>query len=211
MSAAARMPAAAARTAPATPAPAVRRPPLRLVPPAPAATRRRSWVPFVLLVLVLLGASLVGSLLLSTVVAQNSFRLYELSVASSRLDDQEQALRRQVEELEAPGTIASRAAKLGMVPGGDPAFLTVPEGKVLGNPQPGQAPAPPPAAQPAAAQPAAAKPGAAKPGQKPAAAKPGAKPVAAKPAAAPGAAKPAPAPGAAKPAVPAPPAAPAGR
>jgi len=182
MTAAARTPAAVARTTPAAPAPAVRRPPLRLVPPVAAPARRRSLVPFVLLVLVLLGACLVGALLLSTVVAENSFTLYRLSVTSARLDDQEQALRRQVEELEAPGTVAARAAKLGMVPGGDPAFLTVPEGKVLGNPQPGQAPPPP-------------------------AAKPGATPAAAKPPAA----KPPAAPAAAKPAVPAPPAAPAGR
>jgi len=178
----------------------VRRPPLRLVPPVAAPARRRSLVPFVLLVLVLLGACLVGALLLSTVVAENSFTLYRLSVTSARLDDQEQALRRQVEELEAPGTVAARAAKLGMVPGGDPAFLTVPEGKVLGNPQPGQAP-PPPAVKPGA------KPAAAKPAAKPPAAKPGATPAAAKPPAA----KPPAAPAAAKPAVPAPPAAPAGR
>lgn len=116
---------------------------LRLVP------RRRSQAaktPFAVVLVVLLVGGLLGLLLLNTLVAQGSFALHDLSRQGRALQQQEQQLSDQVQALQDPAALASRATKLGMVPGGAPAFLRLPDGRVLGVPTAGQAlpkPAPP--------------------------------------------------------------------
>lgn len=120
-----------------------RKPPvLRLVPQRRSSAAK---MPFVLVVVTILVGGLLGLLLLNTLVAQGSFRLSDLAKTSKGLQLQEQDLTKQVEALEAPAALAARATQLGMVPGGPPAFLKLPEGKVLGQPEPGVAPAPAPA------------------------------------------------------------------
>jgi hypothetical protein len=141
------------------------RPVPRPAAPRPAAHRvgylrlvaaRRSQAakaPFVAVVVLILGAGLLGLLLLNTVLAQDAFRLHALQVEGRALADTEQALQRQVSDVQSPQTLAARAAALGMVPGGPPAFLRLSDGKVLGK----AVPAPASAAVPAApAAPAAA-------------------------------------------------------
>jgi hypothetical protein len=134
---------------------------LRLV-----ATRRSSAAkaPFVAVVVVILGAGLLGLLLLNTVLAQDAFRLHALQVQGHVLADQEQGLQREVERLQSPESLADRATELGMVPGGPPAFLRLSDGAILGTALPGQVapptvvvakPAPKPATKPAATKPAA--------------------------------------------------------
>ena len=88
--------------------------------------------PFVVAVVGLLVAGLLGLLLLNTVVAQNAFRLHDLQQQGRVLGDREQALAKQVQALQAPGAISDRALALGMVPGGVPVFLRLPDGAVLG-------------------------------------------------------------------------------
>lgn len=112
---------------------------LRLV-----AARRSSAAkaPFVVVVVLILVTGLLGLLALNTVLAQDAFRLHALQVSSRVLADREQALQRQVADLQSPQSLAARATRLGMVPGGPPAFLVLPEGKVLGAPEPGAAPLP---------------------------------------------------------------------
>ena len=160
---------------------------LRLVP------QRRSQAaktPFVVVVVAILVGGLLGLLLLNTLVAQDSFALHDLAQKGRALDQQEQDLARQVQAAQAPAALAARATELGMVPGGPPAFLELPSGRVLGQPTPGVAPvasttwtAPKPPAKPAAAKPGATKPAATKPAAtKPAATKPGATKPGAKPA-----------------------------
>lgn len=121
---------------------------LRLV-----ATRRShaARAPFVVVVVALLAAGLLLLLLLNTVLAQDAFRLHALQVQGRQLADQEQALTRQVERLQSPAALASRAVAMGMVPGGPPAFLRLSDGKVIGVARPGQAPPPVVAAQPSPA------------------------------------------------------------
>ena len=96
-----------------------------------------------MLVVTLLASGLLGLLVLHTVLAQDAFRLHALKQDSRALEDQEQVLQREVEALRAPHALATRAAALGMVPAGPPAFLRLPDGAVLGAP----APAPDGAAQ----------------------------------------------------------------
>lgn len=129
---------------------------LRLVP----RTRTRpARVPFVLLVLVLLGVGLVGLLVVNTQLQQGSFVLHELERNLADVRDREAALEREVADLEAPQTLATRASALGMVPNPNPGYLVVSEGRdagVSGDPEP--APTPPPPPQPAASTAATAPP-----------------------------------------------------
>lgn len=127
-----------ARTAARTARPAGRPAYLRLV------TARRSQAakaPFVVVVVGILAAGLLGLLVLNTVLAQDAFALHTLQVQGRTLADQEQALQRDVERLQSAASLAQRASDLGMVPGGPPAFLRLSDGKVLGAPEPGRAPA----------------------------------------------------------------------
>ena len=112
---------------------------LRLV-----AARRSSAArtPFVLVVVLILVTGLLGLLALNTVLAQDAFKLHALQVSSRVLADREQALQRQVADLQSPQSLAARATRLGMVQGGPPAFLRLPDGTVLGAPEPGAAPLP---------------------------------------------------------------------
>ncbi|MGB8651510.1 MAG: hypothetical protein WCD35_12710, partial [Mycobacteriales bacterium] len=122
---------------PVTPGAPRRSSPLRLV------TQRRSSAakaPFVVVVVMLLVGGLLGLLLLNTLVAQDSFALHDLTKQGKALDQREQELGRQVQTLQAPAQLAARATSLGMVPGGPPAFLRLPDGRVLGQPMPGVAP-----------------------------------------------------------------------
>jgi hypothetical protein len=155
MTAAANLPSTS-RTAPASASATPRRPPLMLVqPPAVPAGR----APFVAAVVVLLAAGLLGLLVLNTVLAKDAFRLHTLQVETKALAEREQVLTREVESLRAPGALAARAAALGMVPAGPPAFLRLPDGAVLGAPagpaeglEQAAPAAPPPPASPAPAR-----------------------------------------------------------
>jgi hypothetical protein len=109
---------------------------LKLVP------QRRSQAaktPFAIVLVVLLVGGLLGLLLLNTLVAQDSFTLHDLAKQSRDLQLREQQLAGQVEDAQAPGRLADRATRMGMVPGGPPAFLRLPDGRVLGKPGKGTA------------------------------------------------------------------------
>jgi len=71
-------------------------------------------VPFVLLVLGLLGGSLVCLLVINTTLGAASFRISQLQNKSARLATEEQNLRQQVAAEQAPAAIAQRAYALGM-------------------------------------------------------------------------------------------------
>lgn len=114
--------------------------PLRLVP------QRRSnaaKTPFLVVVVTILVGGLLGLLLLNTLVAQDSFALHDLASQARELEQREQDLGKQVQAHQAPAALAARAAALGMFPGGPPAFLQLPSGKVLGQAMPGVAPVAP--------------------------------------------------------------------
>ena len=71
-------------------------------------------LPFVLLVLALLGGSLVCLLVINTTLGAASFRISQLQKRSASLSTQEQNLRQQVAAEQAPAAIAERAYALGM-------------------------------------------------------------------------------------------------
>ncbi|GAA3493169.1 hypothetical protein GCM10019016_002680 [Streptomyces prasinosporus] len=107
----------------------------RLLPTGRAQAAR---TPFVLLVVLLLGGGLIGLLVLNSALSEGAFRLDDLQRETKNLTDEEQALQRDIDAYSAPDALQRRARELGMVPGGDPAFLG-PDGKVLGVPGPASA------------------------------------------------------------------------
>ncbi|MFI5755314.1 cell division protein FtsL [Streptomyces sp. NPDC051569] len=113
----------------------------RLMPSGSSSAAR---TPFVLLVVLLLGGGLITLLLLNSSLNEGSFRLSELKKRTTDLTDEQQALQRDVDDHSAPDALERRARRLGMVPGGSPAFLNS-DGTVRGVP--GEAEPLPPATQ----------------------------------------------------------------
>ncbi len=141
----------AARPQRSAPRPASR--PLRVVP-------ERSRTPgraFVVLLVAVLAAGLVGLLVLNTAMQRSAFALESLNSTADRLEVRRQVLDLKVDRLGSPEVLGRRATELGMVPMENPVFLRLSDGKVLGNPRPAVAgtgpqlvvlpPPPPPPAQ----------------------------------------------------------------
>jgi hypothetical protein len=101
--------------------------------PAPMALPRTS---FILVMGALVVAAVLGVLVLNTKINENSFTLDNLQSQQSNLDTQEQQLSQQLAVLESTGNLSAQAARLGLVPAGNPAYLTLPNGQVVGVPQP---------------------------------------------------------------------------
>ncbi|MEW1872711.1 septum formation initiator family protein [Streptomyces caelestis] len=102
----------------------------RLLPTGRAQAAR---TPFVLLVVVLLGGGLIGLLVLNSALSEGAFQVDDIQRETKNLTDEEQALQRDIDAYSAPDALQDRARELGMVPGGDPAFLA-PDGTVKGVP-----------------------------------------------------------------------------
>ncbi|WP_405612213.1 septum formation initiator family protein [Streptomyces sp. NBC_00076] len=106
----------------------------RLIP-VTAGSGQAARTPFVLLVVLLLGGGLIGLLMLNSALSEGSFKLDDVQKGTTDLTDEEQALQRDIDAYSAPEALQRRARELGMVPGGDPAFLN-PDGTVRGVPSP---------------------------------------------------------------------------
>ncbi|WP_405839122.1 septum formation initiator family protein [Streptomyces sp. NBC_01518] len=108
----------------------------RLFPTGPAQANgiQAARTPFVLLVVLLLGGGLIALLVLNSALSEGQFKLDDLQKQTKSLTDEEQALQRDVDAYSAPDALQRRAHELGMVPGGDPAFLD-PNGTVKGVPE----------------------------------------------------------------------------
>ncbi|MCI3270352.1 septum formation initiator family protein [Streptomyces cylindrosporus] len=105
----------------------------RLFPGPSGSGPQAARTPFVLLVVLLLGGGLIGLLVLNSALSEGSFKLDDLQKDTKNLTDEEQALQRDIDSYSAPDALVRRARELGMVPGGDPAFLN-PDGTVKGVP-----------------------------------------------------------------------------
>jgi hypothetical protein len=134
-------------------APKVVRPPLRerlLQRLASVDLRPRTLaakVPFVVLVIGSLGAGLGLTLWLSTDAAERSYQLGSARQRTELLQQQKEALERDVQEAQSAPTLAEAARGLGMIPTRDTAHLVKdPAGNwvVVGTPKPAQGVPPPP-------------------------------------------------------------------
>jgi hypothetical protein len=117
------------------------------LPKAPGRTGPRR-APFVLLVAGLLVGGLCALLALNTAAAAEELRRHNLTQANADMSGDVQQLQARLAARQAPAALAGAAAKLGMVPAGNPAFISIQAdgtAKVLGDPQPAAAaPVPPP-------------------------------------------------------------------
>lgn len=109
------------------------RPKLRLAPPLPVNVPR---TPFIVLVVLVVVAGVLGILVLNTKINQNAFKLDALRASQTELDLRQQQLEQYIAEQESPGSLAAAAAKLGLTDPGPPAFITLPDGKIIGVPRP---------------------------------------------------------------------------
>jgi hypothetical protein len=107
-----------------------------LVPDAPALPLTLPKASFLLLMVGLVVVGVVGVLVLNTKINESSFRLDNLQSTQAALDLQQQQLEQQLAELQSPGNLRAAAARLGLVPAGTPAFINLPDGRVVGVPQP---------------------------------------------------------------------------
>ncbi len=107
--------------------------PLRVVPAAMGQPGNGVFAAFCMLLLV---GGLVSLLMLNTAMAEGSFTLHRLQSTSGELTDTQEALTEAIDAQRSPANLASRAARLGMVPADSAAFLRLSDGKVLGVARP---------------------------------------------------------------------------
>ncbi len=106
---------------------------LRVVPTAQRVLGR---TPFLLLLLGILVAGLVGVLLLSTTLQSRAFEVRRLQAEANNLTYLRADLDSQARRLSTTGEIARRAEELGMVPNPYPVYVVLPSGEVRGVPKP---------------------------------------------------------------------------
>jgi hypothetical protein len=100
--------------------------------PATARIRpRHPRAPFILLLVGLLGGALVSLLVISTTLAQGSYRITSLQQQNANLAKQEQLLTQQVAQASSPAQIAQEAEQFGMRPNPMLQFINLKTGKVV--------------------------------------------------------------------------------
>ncbi|MDO3704637.1 hypothetical protein Q3W71_23525 [Micromonospora sp. C28SCA-DRY-2] len=124
---------AALRPAERGTATAARPPRLRVAPPPPVRVPR---APFAALIVVLVVGGVLGILLVNTKINENAFRLERLQQQQAQLDLEQQQLKKQIADAEAPGNLEAAAKGLGLVEAGEPAYIRLPDGQLIGVPQP---------------------------------------------------------------------------
>jgi cell division protein FtsB len=93
-----------------------------------------SRMPFMLLVLSLLGGGLVCLLIVNTTLSTAQFNITKLQQRNAQLSQQQQTLQQQIATDEAPGTIEKRAFQLGMREQQRLTFLNVGNGRIYRQP-----------------------------------------------------------------------------
>jgi hypothetical protein len=99
--------------------------------PAARTRPRHPRAPFILLLVGLLGGALVCLLVISTTLAEGSYRITNLRQQNANLAKQEQLLTQQVAQASSPANIAQEAADLGMRPNPALQFINLKTGKVV--------------------------------------------------------------------------------
>ena len=104
---------------------------------APVANRARR-TPFVVILLTVIGSGLVGLILISTAMQAQTFELAKLTAEARELETTQEALQREVSELESPENLGPLAVAHGMVPSQTPVYLQLSDGTVKGSPKPAE-------------------------------------------------------------------------
>ena len=99
-------------------------------------TPRLARFPFLLVVIGIFGIGMAGLLMLNTTLQNQAFEARALNRQATELAYVQADLERQLDEQAAPERLALAASQLGMRPNPHPAFLVLPEGRVIGKPKP---------------------------------------------------------------------------
>jgi len=111
------------------PGPAAQRPTTGAGGPGPRARSPR--MPFILLLVGLLGGAIVSLLVISTTLAQGAFRITNLQEQNANLVRQEQTLTSEIAQAGNPAVIAEKARQLGMRPNPMLGFIDPKTGKIV--------------------------------------------------------------------------------
>jgi hypothetical protein len=110
-------------------------PRLRVAPPAPISAPR---APFVAVMIALVVAGVLGIQVINTKTNENSFRISKLQENQAALDNEQQQLDNQIAGYKMPGNLDAAARRLGLVKADAPAYIRLPDGKIIGIPKPGE-------------------------------------------------------------------------
>ncbi|UFU05128.1 hypothetical protein [Ruania halotolerans] len=103
---------------------------LRIVrAPQPA----RSRVPFIFGCLTILGAALLGVLLLNTVMSATSYEIHEQRIELAQLTETQQSLAHEADRLASPIQLEQAARGIGMEPAEDMRYLVLEDQSILGE------------------------------------------------------------------------------
>ena len=81
-------------------------------------------------------AGVLGILLINTKTNENSFQISRLQDQQTALDNQQQQLENQLATYDSVGNLDAAAKRLGLVKADAPAYIRLPDGKVIGVPKP---------------------------------------------------------------------------
>jgi hypothetical protein len=95
-----------------------------------------STVGFVLIVLAVVGVGLGGVMVVTTSIGAQSRELTALRNKADELTYESEALAAQIETMSSTASLALRATHLGMVPNPYPVFVSLADGRILGEPTP---------------------------------------------------------------------------
>lgn len=104
--------------------------------PVAAHTQRLARFPFLLVVIGVFGLGMAGLLMLNTTLQNQAFQARTLNRQATELAYLQADLENRLDRQAAPAEVARLASKAGMRPNPYPAFLVLPEGKIIGKPTP---------------------------------------------------------------------------
>ena len=104
--------------------------------PVAAPTRRLARFPFLLVLIGTFGLGMAGLLMLNTTLQNQAFQARSLNRQATELAYVQADLENRLDQTAAPAEVARRASQAGMRPNPHPAFLVLPEGKIIGEPTP---------------------------------------------------------------------------
>jgi hypothetical protein len=87
-------------------------------------------------VLIFVVGGVLGILVLNTKINENAFHLHDLQKQQVAVDERKQQLADELAQRESPNSLAAQARRLGLVRADTPAYLHVPDGRVVGSPAP---------------------------------------------------------------------------
>lgn len=110
------------------------RPQRRLRPAPERAARSKPRLAYAVIALGGVAVIIVAQLLLSIAVTQGAYEIDALQMQQTTLTRDEQKLSEDLDRVESPQFLATKAEGLGMVPNSNPVYLRLSDGAVLGQP-----------------------------------------------------------------------------